>query len=94
MITSCSTSMNLHAMEEADAYNDCSWDAFHYNEEESEGEGEGVGQENQELEAAVESHRPSTQRCTNLSHICPVKLFHTGFCKYIMQSRSYLCVQQ
>ena len=68
--------MNLHAMEEADAYNDCSWDAFHYDEEESEGEGEDVSQENQ---AEVDSHRPSTQRCTNLSHIWPVKLFHIGF---------------
>ena len=66
-------------MKEADSYNDCSLDAFHYDEEESEGEGEGVGQENQELEAEADSHRPSTQRCimvSNQSHIC--------FCKYVM----------
>ena len=74
-------------MDEADSYNDCSWDAFNYNEEESEGEGEGVDQENQELEAEVDSHRPSTQRCimvSKLSYICPVKLFHSSFCKYAM----------
>ena len=70
--------MNLHAMEEADAYNDCSWDAFHYDEEESEGEGGGVDQENQELGAEADSHRPSTQRCiivSNQSHNCPIKVF-------------------
>ena len=76
--------MNHLAMEEADAYNDCSWDAFNYNEEESEGEGEDVGPDNQELEAEADSHRPSTQRCTmvpNQSHSCPVKVFHISICK-------------
>ena len=79
--------MNLHAMEEADAYNDCSWDAFHYDEEESEGEGGGVDQENQELGAEADSHRPSTRRCVMVSshsHNCPVKVFHNGCCRYVM----------
>ena len=79
--------MNLHAMEEADAYNDCSWNAFHYDEEESEAEGQDVDQENQELDAEFDSHRPSTQRCTmvpNQSHSCPVKFFHNCCCKYVM----------
>ena len=74
--------MNQLAMEEADSYNDCSWDAFHYDEEESD-----VDNENQELEAEADSHRPSTKRCrmvSNQSHNCPVKVFHTGFCKYAM----------
>ena len=55
--------MNHLAMEEADSYNHCSWDAFGYDEEESEGEGEGVDPESQELEAEADSHLPSTQRC-------------------------------
>ena len=79
--------MNQLAMEEADSYNDCSWGAFHYDDEGSEGEGEGVDPESQELEAEVDSHRPSTQRCTmvsSLSHICPVKVFHTSLCKYFV----------
>ena len=79
--------MNQLAMEEADAYNDCSWNAFHYDEEESEGEGEGVDQENQELGAEADSHRPSTKRCrmvSNQSHNCPVKVFHTSICKYFV----------
>ena len=85
-ITSCLSSMDQLAMEEADSYNDCSWGAFHYVEEGSEGEGEDVDPEYQELEAEADSHRPSTQRCimvSNLSHICSVNLFHTGFCKYV-----------
>ena len=79
--------MNHLAMEEADSYNDCSWDAFRYEEEESEGDGEGVDQENHELEAEADSHRPYTPRCemvSNQSHNCPVKVFHTGFCKNAM----------
>ena len=79
--------MNQLAMEEADSYNDCSWDAFKYDEEGMEEEGQDVDQENHELEAEADSHQPSTQRCTmvsNLSHSCPVKLFHNGCCKYVM----------
>ena len=62
-------------MEEADAYNDCSWGAFDYEKEGSEGEGEDVDQDNQEQEAEADSHRPSTLRCimvSNQSHNCPV----------------------
>ena len=51
--------MNHLAMEEADSYNDCSWDAIDYDEEESD-----VDNENQELEAEADSHRPSTKRCS------------------------------
>ena len=69
--------MNQLAMEEADSYNDCSWEASDYDE--SVGEGEGVDPESQELEAEADSHLPSTQRCifcsSNQSHICPVKEF-------------------
>ena len=74
-------------MKEADSYNDCSWDALDYEEEESEAEGQDVGPDNQGLEAEADSHRPSTQRCimvSKLSYICPVKLFHSSFCKYAM----------
>ena len=77
--------MDQLAMDEADSYNDCSWDAFNYNEEESEGEEEDVDQE--EAEAEADSHQPYTPRCrmvSNQSHNCPVKVFHTGFCKYAM----------
>ena len=86
--------MNLHAMEEADAYNDCSWDAFHYDEEESEAEGQDVDQENQEMEAEGDSHLPSTLRCiifSNQSHYRPIKMminylliFHSILCKHVM----------
>ena len=75
------------AMEEADFYNDNSWDAFDYYEEESEGEGEGVDPENQELEAEGDSHRPYTPRCVMVStqsHKCPVTVFHTSICKYFV----------
>ena len=80
--------MNLHAMEEADAYNDCSWDAFHYDEE-SEAEGQDVGQEKHE----ADSHLPSTPRCimvSNQSHNRPIKMminylliFHSILCKHV-----------
>ena len=76
--------MNQLAMEEADAYMDCSWEAIDYDEEGTEEEGEDV---DQEQEAEFDSYQPSTQRCTmvsNLSHSCPVKLFHNGCCKYVM----------
>ena len=79
--------MNQLAMEEADSYNDCSWGAFDYDEEGTEGEEEDVDQEDQELEADADSHRPSTTRCSMVSyqsHNCPVKVFHTVICKYVM----------
>ena len=89
-ITSCLSSMDQLAMEEADSYNDCSLDAFDYNDEGSEGEGEDVGQENHE----ADSHLPSTPRCimvSNQSHHRPIKMmvnylliFHSNLCKHVM----------
>ena len=86
--------MNQLAMEEADSYNDCSWDAFKYDEEGMEEEGQDVDQENHELEAEADSHQPSTQRCTmvsNQSHNRPIKMminylliFHSILCKHVM----------
>ena len=64
--------MNQLAMEEADSYNECSLDAFDYDEEQSEGEGQDVKQE-----AEADSHQPSTPRCVMVSshsHNCPVKV--------------------
>ena len=82
--------MDQLAMDEADSYNDCSWGAFDYDEEESEGEGEGVDQENQELVAEGDSHRPYTPWCvmvSNQSHHRPIKMminylliFHSNLC--------------
>ena len=55
--------MNQLAMEEADSYNECSLDAFDYDEEQSEGEGQDV-----EQEAEADSHQPSTPRCVMVSN--------------------------
>ena len=86
--------MDQLAMEEADFYNDCSWDALDYDEEGSEGEGEDVDQENQELEAEGDSHLPSTLRCilvSNQSHNRPIKMninylliYDSILCKHVM----------
>ena len=86
--------MNQLAMEEADSYNECSWDALDYDEEQSEGEGQDVDQENHEVEAEADSHQPSTPRCimvSNQSHNRPIKMniiyllfFYFILCKHVM----------